>query len=140
MPGDLPGVVLEAQAANDETLTDTCTVTRDGKPTWDPTTGTTPGTATTILPKDPLVPTRCRVRTPSRLASKDEAGEHLWLMQDSILRLSASEPDVDKVQIGDTVTITSTPQGVGLDRVYTVTAIIEGSHMSSARFSIRRAV
>lgn len=140
MAAEVIGLVDEARDVNDEELlTDLCVITRGGEPTWDAVGGTKPGTPTRIVPADPDAPgAPCRVRMPSRLESKEEAGDHLWSLKDAILRLSAGEPGAENVRGGDMVTVTSTVRGVGLTKSYEIVASVEGSHMSSARFVIRR--
>lgn len=139
MAAELVDLVDEARAVEDETHTDRCVITRGGAPTWDPVNGEQPGTPVRIIPADPeKESTGCRVRMPSRLESKSLAGEHLWSLKDAILRLSATEPGVENVRPGDMVQVTSTVRGVGLVKEFEVVATVEGSHMSAARFVIRR--
>lgn len=136
--------VVAARRFNDKTLTDSCVITREdpaGEPEWNPETGetTTPSvTVHTALP--------CRLREPSAADRATVAGEHQFQQGDAILRLSATYSATayeggtvvsGPLRIGDSVTITS-PQGIDMGQQFTVVWPMSGSHMSSARFVVRK--
>lgn len=133
MAADIGWVVAQARAAESATHTDRCTVTRADPASpggWTEDVGDTVPAPITVAADLP-----CRLRAPSAADREAVAGEHQFAEGDAILRVDAL---TQGIRIGDTVTITSSPQGVALDRVFTVVWPIFGSHMSSARFVVRK--
>lgn len=127
--------VADARADAAEFHTDTCTATRPDPAntgTWDPSSGATAGGTITVG-----AGLACRVREPSSSDRSAVAGEFDWAVGDRILQLNF---DAVTLRIGDTVTVTDSPQGIGLVGVpATVAWQITGSHMSAARYIVRRA-
>lgn len=131
--GDITAALPAIQQQSDSLNTDTFAVTRpdpDDPGTWDPVTGeTTPGTITVHadLPG--------RLRSPSAAERQQTAGEHQWSMSDVVWRVAASTTGI---KLGDKVTCTASPQGVNVGGEFTVMYALTGSHVSAARFIVRR--
>lgn len=128
---DIAAAVAEARAAADAIHTDLCTITRrdpNAPGGWTEADGDTPPGTLSVASDLP-----CRVRQPTASERTAAAGEHQWSLTDRILQVGAT---VTGISIGDSVTVTSSPQGVDIAGPYTIVALHGGSHVSSRRFVI----
>lgn len=109
-------------------MTDTCTITRAGSPTWDESKGEYTSTAVSVYSGP------CRVKHPSTVARDVDAGSQLLAVTQLELHLPVSAVGV---RADDLVTITgSETRAEQSGRKFTVTAPFDGSQTTALRFRI----
>lgn len=112
-------------------MTDACTITRAGSPTWDESKGEYTSTAVSVYSGP------CRVKHPTAMARDVDAGSQLLAVTQLELHLPVSAVGV---RAGDVVSITgSVTRGEQVGRKFTIVAPFDGSQSTALRFRIEAA-
>ena len=112
-------------------MTDTCTITRAGTPTWDDSKGEYTSTTVSVYSGP------CRVKHTSTVARDVNAGSQLLAVSQLELHLPVSAVGV---RADDAVSVTgSATRGEQVGRKFTIVAPFDGSQSTALRFRIETA-
>ncbi|MEV7599867.1 DUF6093 family protein [Kitasatospora sp. NPDC089797] len=130
MTGQLDQVLGAGRAAHQQLMLDTCTITRSGAPVLDRNTSAlTPGPATTLYAGP------CRLKT-QRLPRDRRAGERLAVTARYEVALPYGATTAARLQIGDTLTITSSGDTRLVGRALSIMAVDYGSTATAWRLTV----
>ncbi len=130
MSGPLDPVLAAGRAAHQQLMLDACTITRAGAPTLNRTTSAlTPGAATTLYTGP------CRLKS-QRLPRDRHAGERLAEIARYEIALPFDAVTASRLQVGDTLTITSSGDSRLVGRAMSVMAVDYGSTATAWRLTV----
>lgn len=126
-------LLRDGRVAHQQLMVDACTITRAGASTLNRVTSViTPGAATTLYSG------ACRVK-PQRVPRNQQAGERLTVVARYEVALPFSALATDDLQVGDTVTITTSGDTRLVGKTFAVMAVDFGSHSTAWRLTVEEA-
>lgn len=124
----LGGTLTLGRRMAESRMTDSCTVTRAGSPTWDESTGAYTSTPVTVYSGV------CRVKHPTTAARDVDAGSQLLAVSQLELHLPVSAVGV---RADDVVSVTgSATRAEQSGRKFTIIAPFDGSQSTALRFRV----
>ena len=109
-------------------MTDTCTITRAGPPTWDESKGEYTSTPVQVYSGP------CRIKHPTTTAKDVDSGSQLLAVSSLEVHLPMT---AEAVRVGDVVEITASETRAAMaGRRFTVAAPFDGSQTTALRFRV----